>query len=318
MLKILNKEISISALCERIRVIIRSFVKPFHPTSSPFLSGDTFRSFCHVQIDDSAVNSDISKKILELTGFRNEATIRLFLDLHVLLTEEQQAFMTNLLTQVPVEIRQKTSILFHNTDKLPPQNFFAQLFEIGYVLYCVNIVKADKSVSPLPIGLENRWRLNNGRIRQFTKSRSKINSRNRNRQMVFAAFTVGTNPIERQAARAACLKAGFPFNEGRISPRRHRKQLMNSYFVISPPGNGLDCHRTWEAIYLGCIPIVLRSALAEEFTRNLPIFAVDDWGDFFNLSDDQKFALYQQLCKCSTDLAFDTIWRRKLGVISAS
>lgn len=35
--------------------------------------------------------------------------------------------------------------------------------------------------------------------------------------------------------------------------RRHG----NYAFVISPPGHGLDCHRTWEALALGCIPITL-------------------------------------------------------------
>ena len=35
--------------------------------------------------------------------------------------------------------------------------------------------------------------------------------------------------------------------------RRHG----NYSFVISPPGHGLDCHRTWEALALGCIPITL-------------------------------------------------------------
>ncbi|CAF4378106.1 unnamed protein product, partial [Adineta steineri] len=28
-------------------------------------------------------------------------------------------------------------------------------------------------------------------------------------------------------------------------------------FWLSPRGNGLDCHRTWEALYLDTIPIVL-------------------------------------------------------------
>lgn len=35
--------------------------------------------------------------------------------------------------------------------------------------------------------------------------------------------------------------------------RRHGRYS----FVISPPGHGLDCHRTWEALALGCIPITL-------------------------------------------------------------
>jgi len=33
-------------------------------------------------------------------------------------------------------------------------------------------------------------------------------------------------------------------------------QLGTHRFVVSPPGNGVDCHRTWEAIAMGSIPIV--------------------------------------------------------------
>ncbi|MGK4301821.1 hypothetical protein, partial [Klebsiella pneumoniae] len=37
--------------------------------------------------------------------------------------------------------------------------------------------------------------------------------------------------------------------------------LSESYFVLSPPGMGQDCYRTWEAIFMGSIPIVKSSTL---------------------------------------------------------
>jgi hypothetical protein len=40
----------------------------------------------------------------------------------------------------------------------------------------------------------------------------------------------------------------------------------------------MDCHRTWEALALGCIPIVKRSAFSDLF-QNLPVLIVDDWGN---------------------------------------
>lgn len=49
-------------------------------------------------------------------------------------------------------------------------------------------------------------------------------------------------------------------------------------FVLSPHGNGLDCHRTWEAMLLGCIPIVKSSPLDDLFT-NLPVLIVKEWSD---------------------------------------
>lgn len=47
-------------------------------------------------------------------------------------------------------------------------------------------------------------------------------------------------------------------------------------FVLSPHGNGLDCHRTWEALCLGCIPIVKTSAL-DPMYAGLPVLILDDW-----------------------------------------
>jgi hypothetical protein len=47
-------------------------------------------------------------------------------------------------------------------------------------------------------------------------------------------------------------------------------------FVISPHGNGLDCHRTWEALCLGCIPIVKSSPLDPLF-EDLPVLIVHSW-----------------------------------------
>jgi len=49
-------------------------------------------------------------------------------------------------------------------------------------------------------------------------------------------------------------------------------------FVISPHGNGLDCHRTWEALCLGCIPIVKTSPL-DFLYEGLPVLIVNRWSD---------------------------------------
>jgi hypothetical protein len=49
-------------------------------------------------------------------------------------------------------------------------------------------------------------------------------------------------------------------------------------FVISPFGGGLDCHRTWEALALGSIPIIHSSPLNKMF-EGLPVIIVDSWTD---------------------------------------
>jgi hypothetical protein len=49
-------------------------------------------------------------------------------------------------------------------------------------------------------------------------------------------------------------------------------------FVVSPHGNGLDCHRTWEALCLGCIPIVKTSPL-DKLYEELPVLILKDWSE---------------------------------------
>jgi len=49
-------------------------------------------------------------------------------------------------------------------------------------------------------------------------------------------------------------------------------------FVISPAGVGIDCHRTWESLFLGCIPIIKSSSIDILF-KDLPVLIVDNWSD---------------------------------------
>ena len=47
-------------------------------------------------------------------------------------------------------------------------------------------------------------------------------------------------------------------------------------FVVCPHGGGLDCHRNWEALCLGCIPIVKTSPI-DNLYRDLPVLIVKEW-----------------------------------------
>ncbi|MCH9612158.1 MAG: hypothetical protein S4CHLAM102_06420 [Chlamydiia bacterium] len=49
-------------------------------------------------------------------------------------------------------------------------------------------------------------------------------------------------------------------------------------FSISPPGNGLDCHRTWEDLALGCI-VIIKEMPINHLYEGLPVIVVSDWGE---------------------------------------
>jgi hypothetical protein len=73
------------------------------------------------------------------------------------------------------------------------------------------------------------------------------------------------------------LDASAAFFEPSKVPRQATWQRQSQMmFVISPFGGGLDCHRTWEALALGCVPVLRRSPLTKLFA-GLPCLFVDDW-----------------------------------------
>lgn len=61
-------------------------------------------------------------------------------------------------------------------------------------------------------------------------------------------------------------------------------------FVVSPRGNGLDCHRTWEALWCGAIVITVRVGGLESLYKHLPVVVLEDWSD---LQTDERG--YEQL-----------------------
>ena len=67
-------------------------------------------------------------------------------------------------------------------------------------------------------------------------------------------------------------------NTSNLQLQKFYFDLAEHKFVISPRGNGVDCHRTWEALYLRTIPIVESSIHMNEFS-DLPIFFVNSWDE---------------------------------------
>ena len=63
-------------------------------------------------------------------------------------------------------------------------------------------------------------------------------------------------------------------------------KIYNTYnFVLSPRGNGLDCHRTWELFLAGCIVITKTSPLDDMYLKhNLPVVILNNWTQLNNIT----------------------------------
>lgn len=91
---------------------------------------------------------------------------------------------------------------------------------------------------------------------------------------------IGRFPERAEAARLLRALPCCHFPARRLAQRDCWRLHGAFAFEVSPRGNGLDCFRTWEALALGTIPIVLRSTLDPLFEdEELPVALVGDWGE---------------------------------------
>ena len=111
---------------------------------------------------------------------------------------------------------------------------------------------------PIPIGFANRrWR--EGNIDKLTYAfKHHRKPWAQRKTLLYVNFNVKTNTKQREKAfsQASRIKDGKIIKD-RITFETYLQQIGNAKFVLSPPGNGLDCHRTWEALLMGAVPIVL-------------------------------------------------------------
>jgi hypothetical protein len=83
---------------------------------------------------------------------------------------------------------------------------------------------------------------------------------------------------DRARARELISLSAIYYEPERVDRKTTWENQSTYAFVVSPHGNGLDCHRTWEALCLGCIPIVRTSPMDGLF-QGLPVHIVQDWSE---------------------------------------
>jgi hypothetical protein len=93
--------------------------------------------------------------------------------------------------------------------------------------------------------------------------------------LVFKNFDSNTNYGERAYVDKVTTINNIPMWP-HLSQEEYFTRLSQSAFVISPPGNGIDCHRIWESLYFKTIPIVKRHPCFKQYEA-LPILFIDSW-----------------------------------------
>jgi hypothetical protein len=204
-----------------------------------------------------------------------------------------------------MEMFKKNSILYCKTDFLPMLFNHLKLSGRKYILishmsdipitkqlfeskpkcivkwFAENAVYKHPDLIPIPLGLENHKGTSKGKFTNHTWFVNNINllvSKKKDPNVLYCNWNPDTNREQRGDIIPAIEKNGVKVHhETGLSFEQYCENMSNYMFVVCPPGNGVDTHRVWEALYMGCIPIVLDHHIFQGY--NLPIMRVKSWSE---------------------------------------
>jgi len=134
--------------------------------------------------------------------------------------------------------------------------WYSDLFDIGVILHTYNSMSFD--------GIKDR----------FAKAK---------KELLFCGYTTMNtddctvwryrkirSELDTYLATTAFVKSDL------MSWEEYTARLGDSKFTLSPPGRGIDTHRTYEALICGSIPVVFPAYLNKLY-EGLPVLVIDDY-----------------------------------------
>lgn len=175
-------------------------------------------------------------------------------------------------------------LVTHNSDMSVDEKVAGYIDSIPIrAWFAANLEFDDLRLRAIPVGIANpHWPHGDQKVLGRT-----LESVGRKSHLFDVSFSLTTNVAE----RAYCVEQTGLQPTAPRPYETYLQELAQAYFCISPRGNGIDCHRTWEALYLRTIPIVTRSILTDHHP-DLPMIVLDDWSQFGEIEFSSK--LYDQ------------------------
>ncbi len=227
-------------------------------SSAPLISGDTFR-------DHSQHVFDEEYKFRPENVKPND----------IIFVKTDEKYLGLFLSKYHPEIRSPYILITHNSDCSFPGKLARYLDDPKIIAwYGQNIDgTVHPKLHPIPIGIANQcWA--HGNLKIFLEN---ISSSDGFRPFLcYLNFAPTTYPKERNLVWDLFAKKPWVSSASPKPLSFYLQDLRSSKFVFSPRGNGLDCHRTWEALLMGAIPIV-RSSPLDPLYEDLPVLIIDHW-----------------------------------------
>jgi len=265
-------------------------------TNYPYICGNVFRNVCDFIFDETTPHLD-------------SAQIK---DGDIIFVRNQNDFLDYFFTRYHPNIKAKYILVTHNSICLEGLGKYKKYLDDENIVawFGKNLVIDHPKASPIPLGIGNRywWFGKKYCIDKVLKNPSKKD------KFLCMNFVIGIQRERRGPIRLRVSNLfkdkSFCYKPGRKSFQSYLIDIARSKFVLSPEGNGIDCHRTWESMLLGSIPIITSSGIDCLF-EGLPIIIVNDWIEVTKEFLEQK---YKELCnhKYNLEKLYADYWLNKV------
>jgi hypothetical protein len=186
-------------------------------------------------------------------------------------------------------------LICHNSDESMPKPYQKYLNDPKIIRWFAQNIEnySHPKLVHLPIGIANRY-WEHGCIEVLKKAISE-SKKYPKEHLLYLNISIGTYPQERMKVYQLFKDVSYCFSSSSKPFEEYLLDLGKCKFVLCPRGNGCDSHRTWEALYMGAIPIVKTSSL-DPIYENLPVLIIKEWEE---ITEDLLINAYEMLSKKS-------------------
>jgi hypothetical protein len=178
--------------------------------------------------------------------------------------------------QVLPRLDQRFVLITHNSDIEVDARFLPVLADPRIVHWYAMSVKVEHpKLTPVPVGLANAmWK--HGDVNALVAAVE--NAPAERKPIVYCNFDVRTNPAFRTPLRERLARSDVTWMAPAKPFGEFLADMASCRWCVSPFGNCFESHRTWEALYLGVVPILPRTLATEMLCSGLPVILLDDLG----------------------------------------
>lgn len=173
--------------------------------------------------------------------------------------------------------------------------------------FAKNSFSTKKNIYPIPLGFENKRWDKNGIKRQTFNNIKQIEPT----KIAYLNCRVGTNANIRQDCVNKCKNMNFvDIDNPNLRFDNFMNTMLNYKFILSPDGRGADCHRTYEALFLHRIPVILEQHPLRSLYDNLPVLYVSGWDKLKEIDLDQFYNTNKG--KFNDEFLLQSYWDKKI------